>query len=97
MIHCNIIIVLNTINKCVYCRAACSIQLNDKVIVTGGQYTETETTVSVYNIGGWVEDLPDLNTGRSNHGCGHYEDNNNDDVRLFLVLLLLIFILRSTS
>ena len=42
--------------------------------------------------GGWIEDLPDLNTGRTKHGCGHYVDNNDDIVRLVLVLLLLIFI-----
>ena len=79
----NIIIGLITINKCVFFRAACSIQFNEKVIVTGGYYTET--TVSVYDIGGWVEDLPDLNTGRLEHGCGHYVDNNNDIVRLVLL------------
>ena len=90
----NIIIGLNTINKCLYFRYACSIQLEEKVIVTGGGYTET--TVSVYNIGGWVEDLPVLNTGRWDHGCGHYVDNNNDIVRLVLYLFLLIFIGRST-
>ena len=90
----NIIIGLNTINKCLYFRYACSIQLNEKVIVIGGEYTET--TVSVYDIGGWVEDLPVLNTGRWDHGCGHYVDNNNDIVRLVLYLFLLIFICRST-
>ena len=56
----------------------------------------TRSTVSVYHIGGWVEDLPDLNTGRWGHGCGHYVDNNNDIVRLVLYLFLLIFICRST-
>ena len=90
----NIIIGLNTINKCVYFRDACSIQFNEKVIVTGGLYTTR--TVSVYNIEGWMEDLPDLNTGRLYHGCGHYVDNNNNIVRLVLVFLLLIFISRST-
>ena len=80
MKHGNIIIGLNTINKCDYFRAACSIQFNEKVIVPGGQFTET--TVSVYNIGGWVEDLPDLNTGREQHGCGHYVDSENNMVRI---------------
>ena len=70
---------------------ACAIELEDKVVVTGGGYdvygdyyiyyfnTENIVTskVSVYNIGGWVEDLPDLNTGRYNHGCGNYWDNSN--------------------
>ena len=54
---------------------ACSIQLEDIVILTGG--VSTENTVSVYSTDGWLEDLPDLLTGRYDHGCGHYV--NNDD------------------
>ena len=53
--------------------------------------------MSVYDIGGWVEDLPDLNTGRRDHGCGHYVDINNNTVRLVRFLFLLIFKCRSTS
>ena len=73
-----------------YCRAlhdiqnfshACTIQLDDKVVVTGGY--DIETKVSVYSISGWVEDLPDLNTGREQHGCGHYADENNNIVRSY--------------
>ena len=33
-----------------------------------------------------MEDLPDLLTGRWNHGCGHYV--NNDDKMVTLVTLL---------
>ena len=63
-------------------RDACTIQFDDKVVVTGGTL-ENSRRVSVYNIDGWVEDLPDLNEGRSGwHGCGHYVDSNNDIVRL---------------
>ena len=54
---------------------ACSIQLEDIVILTGGFYTKN--TVSVYSTDGWLEDLPDLLTGRYVHGCGHYINNNN--------------------
>ena len=95
MRQCKIKIGINTNNECVYFRNACSIQFNEKVIVTGG--ASTKSTVSVYNFGGWVEDLPVLNTGRWYHGCGHYVDNNNDIVRLVLYLFLLIFICRSIS
>ena len=71
-----------------YFSGACTIELNDKVVVTGGVSTGNyfsedyyvRRLVSVYNIGGWLEDLPDLNIGREQHGCGHYVDNNNNMV-----------------
>ena len=50
--------------------------MEDHVILTGG-YDYTKKTVSVYSTDGWLEDLPDLLTGRYDHGCGHYV--NNDD------------------
>ena len=59
---------------------ACTIQLADWVVVTGG--TWDGRTVSVYNVNGWVEDLPGLNQGRDEHGCGYYFDSNNDIVSL---------------
>ena len=55
----------------------------------------TRSTVSMYDIGGWVKDLPDLNTGREDHGCGHYVDTNNDIVRLVLYSFLLTDVFRS--
>ena len=66
---------------------ACSIEFDDKVVVTGGHYTERR--VSVYNIGGWVEDLPELNEGRRNHGCGYYVDNSDRIVGFYIVLDLI--------
>merc|ERR1712227_688024 len=59
---------------------ACSIQLEETVVITGG--SNTMSTASMYSIGGWVEDLPDLLTGRYNHGCGHYINNDNKMVYL---------------
>ena len=38
--------------------------------------------VSVYNVDGWVEDLPKLNMGRYYHGCGHYINSANKMVGL---------------
>ena len=79
--------------------------MTDVVVVTGGQYTEisgydswgnaytnyfTRAEVSVYNSGGWVEDLPGLNTARKGHGCGHFVNNDNQvvsDAQLDYVLL----------
>ena len=59
---------------------SCSIQLDDQVVVTGG--TNPKNKASVYNMDGWVQDLPDLNQGRYKHGCGHYVDNDNNLVYL---------------
>merc|ERR1712243_393735 len=47
----------------------------------GGSYTLK--TVSQYSTSGWMEDLPQLNEGRWNHGCGYFY--NDDKQRVFLV------------
>ena len=44
-------------------------------ILTGGLYSENK--VSRYATNGWMEDLPELNEGRTYHGCGYYY---NDDM-----------------
>jgi len=49
---------------------ACSISLGDEVVITGGKLTQTR--VSLYNRGGWVRNMPSLNTGRFEHGCTSY-------------------------
>ena len=56
-------------------RHACSIELEDQVIVTGGYYTKN--TVSIYNDAGWVKDLANLNTGRRGHSCSHFTSDND--------------------
>ena len=43
------------------------------VILTGG--TLSPSRVDEYNLQGSVARLPDLNTGRRNHACGHYVHN----------------------
>ena len=53
-----------------YYRFACAIALEDSVMVTGG--SSTLTTVSVYNVQGWQNDLSPLNTGRRDHACSSY-------------------------
>ena len=52
-----------------YTSCACSIPDPDTntVIITGGRYTET--TVSVYGLQGWLEDLTPLSLERWWHGC----------------------------
>ena len=44
----------------------------DTVVVTGGHWTGGHYLVSVYNVTGWQEDLPNLNTERYGHACTSY-------------------------
>ena len=72
-------------------RAGCSIQFDEFVIITGGikdcdndDCTNPRVdSVSKYNIDGWVEYLPSLNTARSGNGCGHYINSNEEVVNLY--------------
>ena len=34
-------------------------------------------SVSIYNENGWIKELPSLDIGRSNHGCGHFINTDN--------------------
>ena len=61
---------------------ACSIELEERVILTGGIYTKN--TVSVYSLSGWIKDLPELLQRRYHHGCGHYVNDVNKMV-IFLI------------
>ena len=68
-------------------RHACSIELKDIVILTGGSsYGEIESykvwsRVTVYNNKGFVADWPELNYARQDHGCGHYVNTDTKVVR----------------
>ena len=59
---------------------ACGISDEDEktYIITGGQWTSK--TVSIYSQTGWLDDLPNLVTGRHYHACGTYVDSNNNRV-----------------
>ena len=52
------------------CRQACTIQLEESVIITGGKYEEKR--VEQYNLAGSMGRLPDLKTYRQTHACGLY-------------------------
>ena len=57
---------------------ACAIELEDKVIVTGGYDNQKSVSrVDVYNISGWMMELPHLIRARRQHGCGHYIDSDD--------------------
>ena len=51
-------------------REACAIEMTYSVILIGGDGSPKR--VHEYNFHGFVAKLPDLNTGRRNHACGHY-------------------------
>ncbi len=62
--------------SCVFRGNACAISdpENQQVIITGGGDPEIEITanVTVYGHRGWVEDLPNMNYKRAEHGCTSY-------------------------
>ena len=60
-------------------RSACSIQMEDTVVLTGG--LNTKYKVTVYNTEGWVGDWAKLQRGRYNHACGHFINTDNQVVR----------------
>ena len=62
----------NLFCNCVYYSFACAIEDPDTqtVVITGGWWTRT--TVSVYGLQGWVEDLQPLNIRRYWHACSSY-------------------------
>ena len=65
--------------------------MGDHVIVTGGSYdSHVRAEVSVYNGQGWLEDYAGLNTGRKEHGCGHYINGDNNVVRVIFEVFILL-------
>ena len=86
---------LNQYNTCQlkqYFSQACSIDLGNTVVVTGGVhdvYNDTHwlarSRVQVYSTAGAGERLPDLNTPRMFHACGHYiKDDKVVTIQRFL-------------
>ena len=63
---------------CFYISDACTIDLPEMFILTGGLYSEKK--VSRYATNGWMEDLPELNEGRTYHGCGYYYNDEMERV-----------------
>ena len=58
-------------------------------ILTGGE--DTRTTVSRYSTSGWMEDLPELNEGRQEHGCGYFYNDDMQRVSIRHQIKKLIF------
>ena len=61
------------------CSYACAIELEDRVILTGGV---SRAKVHVYNQEGYVMDLPDLVQGRQAHACGYFVNDAGHRVHL---------------
>ena len=59
---------------------SCAINLGNSVLISGGAYSEAVSKVSEYNEAGWVRDLPQLLTGRSQHGCSYFVNNKGTKV-----------------
>ena len=68
------------------CREACSIPDSDSVLITGGLHSLS--SVSRYDLTGWVEDLPNLGQERRRHGCGSYTRGDGTKVGIALSLCL---------
>ena len=50
--------------------SACAIGLPTTMVLTGG--FDCPTSAALYDITGFIRDLPDLNTGRHDHACSHF-------------------------
>jgi len=62
----------------------CIISLKNSFVLTGGDNSITggSDTVTQYNYGGLMRELPVLNEGRNGHGCGFYVNNEHKIVLL---------------
>ena len=65
-------------------RYGCPITTDDgNLIIAGGQFTWKN--VLLYDRGGYVMDLANLNTKREyGHACGHYRNNDGETVKITL-------------
>lgn len=59
---------------------SCLIDEGETFLLVGG--FQHESKVSRYNINGWMESLDNLNTGRFNHGCTQFNNNQGETVNL---------------
>ena len=61
---------------------SCLIDEGNRFILTGGYGRKPESTVSRYNMNGWVEDLDDLITARYGHMCSQFTNKDGYKVGL---------------
>ena len=66
-----------------YCYSrACTIDLGQSVVITGGWDLDPEKIVTQYYEDGSFNELPQLITGRYWHGCSSYVDGNGNVVSI---------------
>ena len=77
---------------------SCLIDEGESFLLTGGygaMNDGTVSTVSRYDLNGWVEDLDDLNTKRFGHGCTQYLNTDRAKVwkHIFMMINLLYLLI----
>ena len=68
-----------------YCSNACGIDLGDRYVVTGGEFSLQ--TVARYSLAGDVTYMADLQQGRELHACTSFIDDNGDTVSLLINII----------
>ena len=53
--------------------------METQLVITGGY---NANLVTMYDMYGFVSELPDMNEGRQGHGCGYYRNDNDQIVSL---------------
>ena len=71
--------------------SACAIGLDTTMVITGG--FDTLTSAALYDITGFIRELPPLNTGRHDHACSHFTAQDGSLVGLELYLHLHLFLM----
>ena len=67
------------------CSRVCTIDFENMVVVTGGEFSKT--SVTKYGLQGDSEQWPSLLTGRFAHACGHFISSMNKMVILKVLLI----------
>ena len=73
-----------------YCSNACGIDLGDRYVVTGGEFSLQ--TVAQYTLAGEVTYLAELQQGRRKHACTSFIDDNGVTVSLVVNIMKYLMI-----
>jgi len=66
-----------SLGKMLSTRGSCGIEDTDSTIITGLYAEGRRRVVERYNEKGFIEKLPNLNEGRSSHGCGSFQKDGS--------------------
>ena len=73
-------VLLKMLSNLFYCSSACGIDLGDRYVVTGGEFSPQR--VAQYTLAGEVTPLADLQQGRYLHACTSFIDDTGVTVSL---------------